>query len=744
MKKIWLKRLGIAAVVVGVLLVGVDTGLHVLSGREWARRKITEKLAQVTGREVTLGRVVFNLRGASVKNFVIAKPGGLSEGEFFRIGHAHVKVSLWHLLHGELHISAVGIEGLSLHVVRDEKGKLNTQFYPEEPNLSDEPSAATPMDMAVEELSARKIEITYTDIKKQIRTELKDAEITIRDFSWDKPFEINTHATLAYQPGSEPFSAKLSLAARAYLAGLDLPKAYAEISAAELRAGNTRAKLSGRVENLENPDFDLELDGQKFSHQNLAPFVPADFPLDIPRLSVLIKGKALLSEEKLQLAKSSLSLPGLETSVKGTAEWSRGAYNMTAQLQAQLGELSESLLFLKPYALAGNLALEAAAVPKQITLRGELRNGEFQVAQTGKFSELQVALDAAENIDFTKGQGVLGLTGKLNSEDFKADFSFSQTAKEIVVKLSGSADKLILPPAKKEVEPAQAKDTPPAAAVNEKTAWKLPPITAKANVKIGALDAPYINGKDFDFRVDMSGITPRLDEAHGTFLLSVYNGEITDLYHLTDSNALMKVLFMSLNIVGKVFNSLDVLSVLGGLTGGGSNDKNAEVIKMIPNEDGEMVAVKVPASSRKVDGRLAYDKFVTDVSFEHGVASVKKGSFVSDMMSFNLSGTTDFKTEKIKMTVHAAPGAHETDGVMPLTLHIGGTVSNPDGNMSVVGSVASLMTQGVTNNFASRAVKKSLGSVWGLFKKKERPEESAQEPNVSGPNEPEQGEAVQP
>ena len=44
------------------------------------------------------------------------------------------------------------------------------------------------------------------------------------------------------------------------------------------------------------------------------------------------------------------------------------------------------------------------------------------------------------------------------------------------------------------------------------------------------------------------------------------------------------------------------------------------------------------------------------------------------MMSFNLSGTTNFKTEKVNMTVHAAPGKHETDGVMPLTLKIGGTV----------------------------------------------------------------------
>ena len=70
------------------------------------------------------------------------------------------------------------------------------------------------------------------------------------------------------------------------------------------------------------------------------------------------------------------------------------------------------------------------------------------------------------------------------------------------------------------------------------------------------------------------------------------------------------------------------------------------------------------------------------------------------------------------MTVKAAPGKHETDGIMPLTLKIGGTVSEPKGSMSVMRSVTSLVTQGVANNFASRAVKKTVSVFLGLFKKK--------------------------
>ena len=729
MKKAWLKRAGIIVIVLGLLLGVADVGLHVLSGREWVRRKITEKLSQAIGREVRLDRVVFNLRGGVLENFVIAKPGGLTEGEMFRIGHARIKVSLWHLLHGELHISAVGIEGLALHIVRDEQGKLNTEFYPEEPKIA-EGSAGAPLDIAVEELSARKIEITYLDKQTRLQTELKNAEISLHNFSWDEPFEVRAQAALNYQQGEQPFSAQLSLSAKVLLAELELPKAYAEISSFSLRSGSMRTTLSGRVENLENPDFDLKLDGRKVSHQNLAPFVSQDWPLDIARLSVLAQGSLSPADGKLQLKQGILSCPGIEATLKGMVNWKREKYDISTRLQTQLEELAQAFLFLRPYAPEGRLVAEGK-VTSEIVMRAEIADGGFQIPQTGKFTNLQGALDASENINFTKGQGVLGVHGKLNGEDFKTDFSFTQTTKEIMATLNASAEKLILPPATKGESSADEGSLPAQSNEEEKYSWKLPPITAKADVKIGALDAPYINGKEFDFRLDMSGITPRLDSAHGTLSLYMNKGQITDLYHLTDSNALMKVLFMSLNVVGKVFNSLDVLSVLGGLASGSSNDKKNEVIKMIPNEEGKLVAVRVPASSRKVDGHLAYDKFVTDVQFEHGVATIKKGSFVSDMMSFDLSGTTDFKTEKIDMTVHAAPGKHETGGVMPLTLKIGGTVSEPMGNMSVVGSVASLVTQGVTNNFASRAIKKSLRGIWGLFKKTEHPVEETSAPASS-------------
>ena len=253
----------------------------------------------------------------------------------------------------------------------------------------------------------------------------------------------------------------------------------------------------------------------------------------------------------------------------------------------------------------------------------------------------------------------------------------------------------------------------------------------KADVSVGKLDVPYFYGKEVLFKADMKGLTPGFKQAHGSLQLTTGNGKIQDLYKLTNANPLTKVLFLSLNIVGKVFNSLNVLGVLNSIGGGivsavtGSDKENGEVAtrtQTILGPDGEPIEVPVEQTDKKVEGELTYDKFDTSVNFERGVATVKKGSFVSSTMSLRLDGTTDFNTEQVKLTVHAAPGRHEVDGMLPLTLTINGTMNNPQGSMSMLGSVTSLVTQSVANNVVSRQVGKGIKGIINLFKKKETDE----------------------
>lgn len=717
MKKRWLKRAAIVVLGLGLCVVGVQLVLQVASGSTWVQQKIADKISAATGREVRLGQVRLGLSGVALEEFALAKAGGFEEGTMFHVHRLRLRLAPLHVLHGHLKIQAVEVDGLTLHAVRDEQGKLNLDLSGAQVSPEDEKEPLRlPFNLTVTELGARRVTIVYEDKMTKLSAGVQDAALHVRGLKLNKDFGVRFTATVVFARDGKTYVLPVGLAGNVNLADLDWARARVDISLLSLRLEQARLQAEGSVQSFENPQFHFRMSGKNISDQALAGLVPDGVVFELKQIAARARGSLILNDNLLTLEEGGLTLPGFELAASGKANLAKQTYRGDVQITADLARMPEGLPQLEPYELDGQLSARVQADEAQLAARVELADVAARVPRAGKFAAIQGALDGREQWTFQQGEGVLALSGKLNGEPFQTDLTFNQIPQEIQLVLNARADRVVLPPA----PPSDAaKKTAPAKNASASGGWPLPPLTARADVQIASLDAPYLNGKNFNFQTDLSGITPKLDTAHGTFSLSVEKGQITDLYQLTNSNALMRVMFMSLNVVGKVFNSLDVLSVLGGLAGS-SKSAEEEVIKMIPNENGEMVAVKVPASSRKVDGALAYDKFATDIQFEQGVATVKQGNFVSDMMSFNLSGTTDFNTEKIDLTVRAAPGRHQTDGVMPLTLKIGGTVSEPQGNMSVLGSVSAMVTQGVTNNFASRAVKKTLGGFFGLFKKKEK------------------------
>lgn len=732
MIRTWIKRTAACVLVLAVLLMGVHLGLRVLSHTDWINRVTAEKIAAATGREVRLGRLSLGLQHVDVEDFFLAKEGGFEKGTDAHVHRLYLKFSWIHLLRGHVKIVTARIDGLSVQVVRDAHGKINweTAQDPAEDGQTEEGEFGLPVGLSVQELSFRDMRISYVDESIQQQVDLKDADLLVRNFSLDEPFDVRFNASVLLRPDGEERLLPLGLALQVNLADLELDKAQAALKDLSLRSGTARLHVSGQVTNFTDPVFSLRVRGKNLSQEILQGLVENPPAFTVPEVALSAQG-ALAPGAKLWRADTaSLSMQGLDVSANGKGDWGRGTYSFSGTVKADLAQLEKQVELLKMYRPQGEVNVEAHGTQQAFSAQLDIKEGGAVFVQTGTFSEVAASFKGEGNMDGQQGDGALQLTGKLNAEPFELHAIIDQTPAKITLGLKASADRLVLPQARH----ASAAANEQAASPQENTAWPLPPMDINADVQIGSLDVPYLNGRDLNFKMDLSGVTPRLQETHGKFNLSIGNGVITDLYQLTSSNPLAKVLFLSLSVVGKVFNNLDVLSVLGGIAGG-KDDKNTngeEVVQMVMGEDGNPVAIKVPASSRKIEGSLPYDKFITDIRFDDGVATVEEGHFVSDMMSFKLSGTTDFNTEKLKMTVHAAPGKHETDGMMPLTIKIGGTVNEPQGSMSVMRSVTSLVAQGVTNNFASRAVKKSVGGFFGLFKKKTAPvpEPTAPAPDV--------------
>ncbi len=226
---------------------------------------------------------------------------------------------------------------------------------------------------------------------------------------------------------------------------------------------------------------------------------------------------------------------------------------------------------------------------------------------------------------------------------------------------------------------------------------KFPPVHLRAQIKSGPVSVPYFYAKSVDIHTRLTGITAELDKADGTAEMQIGEGEIQDIYKLTQANSVTKAMFLSLSVVSRVINSLNVVDLLSKLMPGG----------------------KEQMPEKKTDGKLAFESFSGALKFNKGVMEMTKGSFVSDFMSLKISGTTNFRNGVLDMQVNAAPGKHYDTGIMPITLKIGGTVDEPKGSLSMLGSAAALVTQAVGNNFASNAVKKGVGGFFGLFKKKQ-------------------------
>ena len=226
---------------------------------------------------------------------------------------------------------------------------------------------------------------------------------------------------------------------------------------------------------------------------------------------------------------------------------------------------------------------------------------------------------------------------------------------------------------------------------------KFPPVHLRAQIKSGPVSVPYFYAKSVALHTRLTGITAELDKADGTAEMQIGEGEIQDIYKLTQANSVTKAMFLSLSVVSRVINSLNVVDLLSKLMPGG----------------------KEQMPEKKTDGKLAFESFSGALKFDKGVMEMTKGSFVSDFMSLKISGTTNFRNGVLDMQVNAAPGKHYDTGIMPITLKIGGTVDEPKGSLSMLGSAAALVTQAVGNNFASNAVKKGVGGVFGLFKKKQ-------------------------
>ena len=721
---------GILGLALGALLV--DQGLYLLSRTRWFNERVDNVLESAIGRELQLGHMGANLRGIFVEDVKIAEAGGLSEGIFAQIGRLRIRFSLLHLLRGHFKIRGIVLSDTHIKLVVHADGTTNWQDWVSSSQTEEENDAgAEPVSLPVtaRKLRIENLQLSYINQQTARTLEAQGLNLEVKNFSFQHEFSLSLWGNFYHKEPKFERVIPIVFQGKVNLNQLDLSGAYVYVQKLKAMYQKSSVALQGKVLDLVSPQLDIQLLVHNLS-SDLFKGVSALPAFDVKEITGRVQAALDTQKQNFTLTYAFLKAPGFDISAKGKMDYKgKPRYEFSGESTGIFGEMGRWFTALaEPYRLVGTTKLTYTLTQDKITAQFDLQDMGANLPQAGQLSNVTGKLSGWESTDFKTGRIETELTGKFEGNPLTLSLQEEQTPQKIVAQLKAFAKEFAWHASASDAT-ADASQKKEASA----TSWPLPPIDLKADVDVEELDVPYFYGTKVALDVDVKELTPYLQQTQGIFHLRTEDGKIQDVYKLTNANALTKVLFMSLNLTGKVFNSLNVLGVLKSLGGGlvsamsgGKEDKQSAEIKTqtILGPDGEPLEVPVEQTEQKLEGEMAYDKFDTLVNFKDGVAAIKEGTFVSTMMSLRLDGTTDFNTGKVDLTVHAAPGRHEVDGMLPLTLKIGGTVENPEGNMQFLGSVASLVTQSVTNNVVSRNVKKGVKGLFGLFKKKEEtPEE---------------------
>ena len=708
----------------GLLLTSAlaDAGLRWASSNRRVKNYLVQKVSAALKRDVRLKQVRASLFGVRVSGLEVAEQGGFQQGTFLSVDKAGVRFSLVHLLHGHLKLRTVFLHGATLNITRRADGKFNFADLSSSsvPPAQKEPHADPFLPrITLSLLDIEQLNVFYVDAAQNRSLAVQQFMLRARRLMFTEPFRVISKAQVRWVEGDLPLETTLAFNATLNLADLDFEKSALDISNLIVRYRSTPAVLKGHIQNFTNPSARLALEVTSLSNDTLAELAPDTPEFLIPALRLEVAAALRPAQDRAQISRLHLQMLGGEVNATAQASFKeRLDYQAEGNFALNLDEMAPlAPLLANTYGVTGQItgAFQAAADNWNATL--SVQQVGATLPAVGRLDALSTQITA----EGLKNLAVKDLSGTLNGAHFDGYLTAVNRPLYVDARLKLNMEKFILPP--QEETPAAAAvpaatqtqgetaGTEQAAAQQEQTALapaqqapqantpkaKFPPVHLRAQIKSGPVSVPYFYAKSVDINTRLTGITAELDKADGTAEMQIGEGEIQDIYKLTQANSVTKAMFLSLSVVSRVINSLNVVDLLS---------------KLMPSD-------KAQLPEKKTDGKLAFESFSGALKFNKGVMEMTKGSFVSDLMSLKISGTTNFRSGVLDMQVNAAPGKHYDTGIMPITLKIGGTVDEPKGSLSMLGSAAALVTQAVGNNFASNAVKKGVGGFFGLFKKKQ-------------------------
>ena len=443
----------------------------------------------------------------------------------------------------------------------------------------------------------------------------------------------------------------------------DLSKASVNIISAQAEMEDMKINVKAFIKNLTAPEADIDASITSFTNNALKHFAP-----DLPKFSISradFNSKIILDLDKSTalLKNAQISVLGSDVKVNGTVNWAK---DLKYDLNTEINFILDTLQLIVPemvkaYEPKGRIKAAARVTPEilKADINAENAGFKFEPMFTVEKINSNIKIDSLDNIKLA------GLSGLFNDKKFSGKADYFKSKNSVNINMNFDTEALVLKAfpesadaqssvsaGKKAEQALSSTESSAAVKKTEQASSSQLPLNLTANLKTGAIQIPYFHSNEGAvININMTDITDKLDKANGIIKFSIASGNVEDAQKLAGAHKITKIIFSALAVVDSVGKALKIDALAG------SNNKEG----------------------------IRFDAFEGDLKFVNGKMSIQKMSFISKALSMNITGTSDFKADKLDMKASIQPGPNK-----PIIMKIAGTPSNPKGSLDIAASAQSV------------------------------------------------------
>lgn len=297
-------------------------------------------------REVTFDKLSFNMIGFNLENFAMSEKSTFADGIFIKAKQLIVKINVLPLLHKEVTIDTLGIDGMYVEIKRDEEGKFNFDDIIESKKSQEEETTKddnSDMLLNIDDLYVKDSTVKFNDKKTKLNTEISDFNIDLNGFSFNDLFSCQSSFKIKYKQDNLDIQLPININFETNLNNFDQDKLFVKIISLQTKYNNADIIISGEVENFNIPKINCNISMKNLNETTFSDFFKTNIKYNIKSLDFKTQTTINISSKTAAVDSLSLILPESSANISGNVDWSKKdiSYDLKADIDILLDNLSE-------------------------------------------------------------------------------------------------------------------------------------------------------------------------------------------------------------------------------------------------------------------------------------------------------------------------------------------------------------------------------------------------------------------